>query len=189
LYERTFFLELDALDQRHSFVRLKVYTAEGWTWINYPVKYSRYFEQRRTEAKWELQSPKLMLRPQSAELHFPAIKAVKAQKVFVTDQGLDQQRYRHLKRISHKQWLSGKPVKGEHSSRQLRKRRGQIKGRGAACAPVNGSCNVGANCFGARFVTMKCKPTSMHLPTSTARSSTSIIDIRLPSGADDALSG
>jgi transposase len=39
--------------------------------------------------------------------------------VFVTDQGLDQHRYRHLRRISKKQWLSGKPVKGEHSNQEL----------------------------------------------------------------------
>ena len=39
--------------------------------------------------------------------------------VFVTDHGLDQQRYRHLKRIAKKQRLSGKPVAGEHSNQQL----------------------------------------------------------------------
>src|SRR5215472_3518486 len=39
--------------------------------------------------------------------------------VFVTDRGLDAHRYRHLKRIARKQWLSGRPVKGEHSNRQL----------------------------------------------------------------------
>jgi putative transposase len=39
--------------------------------------------------------------------------------VFVTDAGLDQQRYRHLKRIAKKQWLSGKPIKGEHSNQRL----------------------------------------------------------------------
>jgi transposase len=39
--------------------------------------------------------------------------------VFVTDHGLDQQRYRHLKRIATKQWLSGKPVSGERSNQQL----------------------------------------------------------------------
>lgn len=38
---------------------------------------------------------------------------------FVSDQGLDQHRYRHLKRISHKQWQSGKPVKGERSNQDL----------------------------------------------------------------------
>src|SRR5260221_12023712 len=39
--------------------------------------------------------------------------------VFVTDHGLDAHRYRHLKRIAKKQWLSGKPPKGEHSNQQL----------------------------------------------------------------------
>ena len=38
---------------------------------------------------------------------------------FVSDKGLDQARYRHLKRIAKKQWQSGKPVKGEHSNQQL----------------------------------------------------------------------
>jgi transposase len=39
--------------------------------------------------------------------------------VFVSDAGLDQQRYRHLRRIAKKQWQSGKPVKGERSNQQL----------------------------------------------------------------------
>ena len=39
--------------------------------------------------------------------------------VFVRDHGLDQARFRHLKRIAKKQWLSGKPVKGEHSNQDL----------------------------------------------------------------------
>jgi IS605 OrfB family transposase len=30
-----------------------------------------------------------------------------------------QHRYRHLKRLAKKQWLSGKPIKGEHSNQQL----------------------------------------------------------------------
>lgn len=38
---------------------------------------------------------------------------------FVSDQGLDQHRYRHLKRVAKKQWQSGKPVKGERSNWQL----------------------------------------------------------------------
>jgi IS605 OrfB family transposase len=155
LYEGAFSLELDALDQRESFVRLKVCTGERWTWVNYPIKYSRYFEWRRTELEWEQQSPKLVLRPKHAELHFSQVKEVKARKVseskqdphlvtvavdlnvknlavitvrqhariietvFVRDHGLDQQRYRHLKRIAKKQWQSGKPVKGEHGNQQL----------------------------------------------------------------------
>ena len=76
-------------------------------WANYPVNYSRYFEQRRQDPQWEQQSPKLVLRPKSAELHF------------CQDKGLDQQRYRHLKQISKKQWLSGKPVKGERNCARL----------------------------------------------------------------------
>jgi putative transposase len=155
LYEGTCSLELDQLDVRESFVRLKVFTGKDWRWANYPVRYSRYFEQRRADPAWKQQSPKLVLRPRSAELHFPQKKEVKARKVkesrldpdlvtvavdlnvknlavitvrrhnmiietvFVRDSGLDQHRYRHLKRISTKQWLSGKPVKGEHSNRQL----------------------------------------------------------------------
>jgi putative transposase len=39
--------------------------------------------------------------------------------VFVTDHGLDQARFRHLKRIAKKQWQSGKPIRGEHSNQQL----------------------------------------------------------------------
>ncbi len=81
LYEGAFSLELEDLDLRTSFVRLKVYTGEQWTWANYPVKYSRYFEQRRVEAGWEQQSPKLVLRKQRAEFHFSQIKEVKAEKV------------------------------------------------------------------------------------------------------------
>jgi putative transposase len=38
---------------------------------------------------------------------------------FVSDQGLDQHRYQHLRRVAKKQWQSGKPAKGEHSNQQL----------------------------------------------------------------------
>jgi len=41
------------------------------------------------------------------------------ESVFLTDHGLDQHRYRHLKRIARKQWQSGKAVIGEHSNQQL----------------------------------------------------------------------
>jgi putative transposase len=155
LYEGTCSLELDQVDLRESFVRLKVYTGERWMWVNYPLKYSRYFERRRADPAWEQQSPQLVLRPRSAELHFSQTREVKARRVkeskldpdlvtvavdlnvkilavitvrrhntiietvFVTDKGLDQHRYGHMKRISKKQWLSGKPVKGEHSNQQL----------------------------------------------------------------------
>ncbi len=41
------------------------------------------------------------------------------ESLFVSDQGLDQHRFRHLKRIAKKQWQAGKPVKGEQSNQQL----------------------------------------------------------------------
>ena len=155
LYAGTFSLELDQVDRRESFVRLKVYTGERWMWVNYPLKDSRFFELRRADPTWEQQSPRLVLRSRSAELHFSQTREVKAKKVkeskldpdlvtvavdlnvknlavitvrrqqriietiYVRDKGLDQHRYRHLKCISKKQWLSGKPVKGEQSNRQL----------------------------------------------------------------------
>ena len=46
-------------------------------------------------------------------------KDVIIETAFVTDAGLDAHRYRHLKRIAKKQWLSGKPMRGEHSNQQL----------------------------------------------------------------------
>jgi putative transposase len=155
LYQGTFSLELESLDHQGAFVHLKVYTGTQWTWVNYPVKYSRWHEQRRTEPGWEEQSPTLILRPKYAALHIPQVKEIKAKRVkeskldpdlvtvavdlniknlavitvrqqeriiktvFVRDDGFDQHRYQHLKRISKKQWQSGKPVKGEHSCRLL----------------------------------------------------------------------
>ncbi len=155
LYEGTCSLELPGTDLQQSFVSLKVYTGQEWMWVNYPVKYSRYFERRRTDGAWQQQSPKLVLERKSAVLHFPHSKEIKAKKVveskrnpdlvtvaadlnvknlavvtvrqkaaiiesvFITDKGLDQHRYRHLKHISKKQWLSGKPVKGERSCAHL----------------------------------------------------------------------
>ena len=155
LYEGAFSLQLDGFDLRKTFVRLKVYDGNGWIWINYPVKYSRYYEQRRTEPGWEEQSPKLILRKKSVALHVSQTKEINAKKimeskrdpdlvtvavdlnvknlavitvrlretimetVFVTDHGLDQARFRHLKRVAKKQWQAGKPVKGERSNQQL----------------------------------------------------------------------
>jgi hypothetical protein len=103
LYAGTLALEVAETDAQQRFVRLKVYSGEQWMWANYPVKYSRYFEQRRQDPQWEQQSPKLVLRPQSAELHFCQTKTIKAPKVV----------------DSKKQWLSGKPVKGERSCARL----------------------------------------------------------------------
>jgi hypothetical protein len=38
---------------------------------------------------------------------------------FVSDHGLDQARFHHLRQVGKKQWQSGKPVKGEHSNQHL----------------------------------------------------------------------
>jgi putative transposase len=155
LYQGTYSLQMESAEVKQRFVRLKVYDGKAWRWVNYPVVCSRYFEQRLHDETWEQQSPILVLRAQSAELHVPQSKKITAKKVkdskldanlvtvaidlnvrnlavitvrqhgiilqtvFVTDHGLDQLRYRHLRRIAKKQWLSGKPVKGEHSNQQL----------------------------------------------------------------------
>jgi IS605 OrfB family transposase len=97
LYQGTIELTVGEADQRQRFVRLKVYTGASWRWVNYPVRSSRYFERRHSEADWEQQSPKLVLRKETAELHYSETKEIAAKK----------------------QWLSGKPVKGEHSNQQL----------------------------------------------------------------------
>lgn len=155
LYQGTLTLDLETFDAKNGFIHLKVYTGQRWEWHNYPAQTSRYFEQRLKEGSWEQESPKLVLRKQSAELHFPQTKTIEAKKVveskadpdlvtvgvdlnvrnlavitvrqhgglietvFVRDHGLDRARYLHLKKISKKQYLSGKPVKGEHSNQQL----------------------------------------------------------------------
>ena len=155
LYQGTCELILEEAQVADRFVRLKVYDGKTWRWANYPVRCSRYFQQRQRDLAWEQQSPLLVLTKQTAALHFPQTKQVQAKKVkeskrdpdlvtvavdlnvknlavitvrqhqqimetvFVTDHGLDQQRYRHLRRIAKKQWQSGKPVAGEHSNQQL----------------------------------------------------------------------
>jgi IS605 OrfB family transposase len=155
LYEGTCSLTLEGVDLRASFVRLRVYTGARWEWVNYPTRYSRYFEQRRTEPEWQALSPKLVLTKTGAAIHFPQTKMIAARKVverkrdpdlvtvavdlnvknlavitvrqhdqliesrFLTDHGLDQHRYRHMKRVARKQWQSGKAVTGEHSNQQI----------------------------------------------------------------------
>src|SRR6266852_5894544 len=155
LYAGTYTLELDTLDLRKSFIRLKVYTGQAWVWIHYPTLYNRYFDRRRAEPGWEAASPTLIMGKQSAAIHFLQSKTITAKKIveskrdpdlvtvavdlnvkqlavitarqrgqiiatrFVSDHGLDQHRYRHLKRIAKKQWQSGKPIKGERSNQQL----------------------------------------------------------------------
>ncbi len=85
LYDEAFRLDLDEADLHSSphtcFARLKVYTGTAWEWHNYPVKLSRYFEERWRDTAWENQSPKLVLHPKTAALHFSQIKHVAAKKV------------------------------------------------------------------------------------------------------------
>jgi putative transposase len=155
LYAGTFRLDLDEPDLRKSFIRLKVYDGTAWVWVHYPTLYNRYFEQRRADDSWEMESPKLILSQKQAAIHFLQTKTISAKKIieskqdpdlvtvaidlnvkhlavitvrqhaviketrFMSDHGLDQHRYRHLKRVAKKQWQSGKPVKGEHSNQQL----------------------------------------------------------------------
>ncbi len=156
LYKGTIELDLSGDGKnRARFVRLKVYTGTSWHWCNYPVKNNRYFQQRLTDTAWEKQSPKLVLRKTTAELHFAQSREISAKKLveskldpdlvtvavdlnvkflavitvkqrdrvlesrFVSDQGLDQHRFKHLKRIARKQWQSGKPMKGEQSNQQI----------------------------------------------------------------------
>ncbi|HEX6552818.1 MAG TPA: transposase [Ktedonobacteraceae bacterium] len=155
LYQGLITLDLSQCFTKERFVQLKVYTGEQWEWHNYPVRASRYFQRRLTQANWEKESPKLVLHQHEASLHFSQTKQITAKKVverkqdpdlvtvgvdlnvknlavitvrqhdriiqtlFVTDHGLDQARFKHLKRVAKKQHLSGKPVKGEHSNQDL----------------------------------------------------------------------
>jgi transposase len=156
LYDGAIELDLFGDRKEHArFVRLKVYTGSIWQWHNYPIKNNRYFQQRLNDPAWEAQSPKLILRKTTAELHFSQTQEVSAKKIaqskqdpdlvtvavdlnvkflavitvkqrdciiesrFLSDQGLDQHRYRHLKRIAKKQWQSGKSVKCERSNQHL----------------------------------------------------------------------
>jgi hypothetical protein len=81
LYAGTYALELDTLDLRESFVRLKVYTGSQWVWVHYPTRYNRYFEARRAEQGWEQESPKLILGKQTAAIHFLQSKTITATKI------------------------------------------------------------------------------------------------------------
>jgi transposase len=81
LYQGCIQLELEALDLKAAFVRINVYTAQGWRWVPYPVSSSRYTLERLKETDWQRQSPTLVLRTHSAELHIPQVKKIAASKV------------------------------------------------------------------------------------------------------------
>src|SRR5260370_14501185 len=81
LYQGTIELSVGEAEQHERFVRLNVYTGAGWRWVNYPVRSSRSFERRHSEAGWGQQHPSLGLRKKSAELHFAQTKEIQAKKV------------------------------------------------------------------------------------------------------------
>jgi hypothetical protein len=81
LYQGCLALDLEMLDTREAFVRIHVYTAEGWRWMHYPVNSSHYIVERLKETDWQRQSPTLVLRAHSAELHIPQVKKIAARKV------------------------------------------------------------------------------------------------------------
>jgi hypothetical protein len=81
LYQGCLLLDLETLDTRDAFVRINVYTAEGWCWMHYPVNSSHYSVERLKETDWRRQSPTLVLRAHAAELHIPQVKKITARKV------------------------------------------------------------------------------------------------------------
>ena len=89
LYQECLALDLKVLATRKAFVRINVYTGESWTWMHYPVSGGRFVQQRLQEADWRRQSPKLVLRAHSAELHIPQVKKITARKVMERKQDLD----------------------------------------------------------------------------------------------------
>src|SRR5260370_24058365 len=89
LYAGTFHLDLDELDLRKSFIRLKVYDGRAWVWVHYPTLYNRYFEQRRADDTWEMESPKLILSKKHAALHFLQSKTITAKKIVESKQDPD----------------------------------------------------------------------------------------------------
>jgi transposase len=81
LYQECLTLDLQVLATRKAFIRINVYTGQSWTWMHYPVSTSRYVLQRLQEADWKRQSPTLVLRAHTAELHIPQVKKITARKV------------------------------------------------------------------------------------------------------------
>jgi hypothetical protein len=81
LYQGCIALDLETLDLQEAFVRIHVYTAEGWRWMHYPVNSSHYIVERLKQTDWQRQSPTLVLRAHSAELHIPQVRKLKARRV------------------------------------------------------------------------------------------------------------
>ncbi|MGI9951956.1 hypothetical protein V3F56_06280 [Moorellaceae bacterium AZ2] len=81
LYRGAMKLDLEKLDRQRNFVAILVWTGSEWKWCNYPVKFSPWQEKRLIEAGWENESPRLILKEKTAELHVTQTKAVEAKKV------------------------------------------------------------------------------------------------------------
>jgi hypothetical protein len=116
LYEGTCSLDLDQLDQQSPKLVL------GHTQAS--LHFSQAKRVKARKVKESKRDPDLVTVAVDLNVKQLAVITVRQhdkimETVFVHDRGLDQHRYRHLKRVSRKQWLSGKPVKGEHSSTQL----------------------------------------------------------------------
>ncbi len=89
LYKGSLSLRLHEQSYREAFVRMKVYDGKKWLWQNYPVQASRWHEMRLNEQGWKQESPKLVLKPKSAELHIPQAKKIEAKKVIERKQDKD----------------------------------------------------------------------------------------------------
>ena len=89
LYQGCIQIQLEALDLKAAFVRINFYTGEGWRWMHYPVTSSHYSVERLQETGWQRQSPTLVLRAHSAELHNPQVKKIAARKVMERKQDPD----------------------------------------------------------------------------------------------------
>jgi putative transposase len=89
LYQGCLALDLETLDTREAFVRIHVYAKGAWTWMQYPVNSSHYIVERLKETDWQRQSPTLVLRAHSAELHIPQVKKIEARKVMERKQDPD----------------------------------------------------------------------------------------------------
>jgi len=89
LYQGCIQLQIEALDRKAAFVRMVVYTGQVWTWMHYPVNSSHYTVERLKETDWQRQSPTLVLRAHSSELHIPQAKKIAAKKVMERKQDPD----------------------------------------------------------------------------------------------------
>jgi hypothetical protein len=113
LYTGVFSLQLDQVDLHQSFVKLRVE-------IHFPQE-KTIVAKKMVESK---RDPDLVTVAVDLNVKHLAVVTVRQhgtiiETVFVSDQGLDQHRYRHMKHIAKKQWQSGKAVKGERSNQQI----------------------------------------------------------------------